>query len=727
MIPEMIVSVEKMLETWKHHEGKEIEVFDQFRLLTSEVISRTAFGSSYLEGKNIFDMLINYSVISQRNAFKMTMIINEALRLYPPAIGFIRKCEREVRLGKLILPANLNLFITNLAVHHDHQIWGDDSHVFNPERFSEGVAKGTNNNVATYFPFGIGPRTCVGFNFATVGTKVALAMILQHHTFTLSPAYVHSPVFHFTLVPQHGIQVLVDVYAEPNLLMAYGSITAVLYPSVASCNRCLEDVTVFYFLFLFREKALLRFFHRYWWIPFRIQYTMSLQGIKGPPYEFIHGNNKASTDMRMEAYRKPMAALTHDIVPRVMPQIYSWINIYGKNYLTWQGIRPQLVITEVELVKEVLRNSEGAFRKKKAEDFIHKIIGDGLVATEGEKWARQRKLANHAFHGESLKSMTPAVIASVEAMLEKWKGREGKEIEVFEEFRLLTSEVISRTAFEDLVDECKTFYFAGQETTNSLLAWTVLVLAIHTDWQEKARREVIEVFGNKNPHSEGIANLKTMNLIINETLRLYPPVVATVREVGKEVHLGKLVLPDNIEVLIPNMALHHDPDLWGDDAHLFKPDRFAEGTAKATQYNAAAFIPFSLGPRSCVATTWNSSNASFTIGWCLKFLIRLAASRLVELILECAATSVQDGKIYLSWNGVRALLVITEPDLIKEVLKNSEKAFPKRKVTYFLSKILGDGLATTVREKWARQRKLANYAFHGESLKVKLPMKTTVL
>ncbi|KAK6242606.1 hypothetical protein SCA6_007995 [Theobroma cacao] len=772
MIPEMIVSVEKMLETWKHHEGKEIEVFDQFRLLTSEVISRTAFGSSYLEGKNIFDMLINYSVISQRNAFKvrfpgiskiwktadeieadkllrvmhnsvmeiiksreekmkngdidsfaihtdwqekaraevielfgdqnphpdglsklktMTMIINEALRLYPPAIGFIRKCEREVRLGKLILPANLNLFITNLAVHHDHQIWGDDSHVFNPERFSEGVAKATNNNVAAYFPFGIGPRTCVGFNFATVGTKVALAMILQHHTFTLSPAYVHSPVFHFTLVPQHGIQVLVDVYAEPNLLMAYGSITAVLYPSVASCNR-------------------------YWWIPFRIQYTMSLQGIKGPPYEFIHGNNKASTDMRMEAYRKPMAALTHDIVPRVMPQIYSWINIYGKNYLTWQGIRPQLVITEVELVKEVLRNSEGAFRKKKAEDFIHKIIGDGLVATEGEKWARQRKLANHAFHGESLKSMTPAVLASVEAMLEKWKGREGKEIEVFEEFRLLTSEVISRTAFgssylegekifeklmklsiianrnfhkaripgtskiwkpadeieseklakgihdcvmdmvkkreekvltgeadsfgtdflgllvkayhdedernrlsvEDLVDECKTFYFAGQETTNSLLAWTVLVLAIHTDWQEKARREVIEVFGNKNPHSEGIANLKTMNLIINETLRLYPPVVATVREVGKEVHLGKLVLPDNIEVLIPNMALHHDPDLWGDDAHLFKPDRFAEGTAKATKYNAAAFIPFSLGPRSCVGMSFATTETKTALSMILQ-------------------------------------------------------------------------------------------------------------
>ena len=50
----MISSVEVMLERWKNHEGKETDVYEEFRLLTSEAISRTAFGSSYLEGKNIF-------------------------------------------------------------------------------------------------------------------------------------------------------------------------------------------------------------------------------------------------------------------------------------------------------------------------------------------------------------------------------------------------------------------------------------------------------------------------------------------------------------------------------------------------------------------------------------------------------------------------------------------------------------------------------------------------
>ena len=60
MVPTVIESVETMLERWKHHEGKEIEMSEEFRVLTSEVISRTAFGSSYLERKDIFEMLEKY-------------------------------------------------------------------------------------------------------------------------------------------------------------------------------------------------------------------------------------------------------------------------------------------------------------------------------------------------------------------------------------------------------------------------------------------------------------------------------------------------------------------------------------------------------------------------------------------------------------------------------------------------------------------------------------------
>ncbi|OMO72111.1 Cytochrome P450 [Corchorus olitorius] len=373
-------------------------------------------------------------------------------------------------------------------------------------------------------------------------------------------------------------------------------------------------------LCLYLAIALIKFLQKYWFTPLRIQREMNLQGIKGPSYKFMHGTNKETLKMIKEAKSKPMATLSHDLLPRLHPYIYSRLNSYGKCYLSWRGSRPELYITEPELVKELLIKSNdpsGDFlkftsrdRENKKEDFFVKLFGDGLVTSQGEKWVKHRKLANYAFHGESLKSMTPAMIASVETMLERWKQFEGKEIEVFEEFRLLTSEVLSRTAFgssylegekifdmlkklssltsknifktmlphviskfwrtadsiesdklvkgihdsimeivkkreekvvqgeansfgidflglllnsfhdpdknnrlsvQDLVDECKTFYLAGQESINSALAWTVFLLAIHPEWQEKARKEIIEVFGNQNPHSEGIGKLKIVS------------------------------------------------------------------------------------------------------------------------------------------------------------------------------------------------------------------------
>ena len=139
---------------------------------------------------------------------QMSMIINESLRLYPPVLSFERRAEREVRLGKLIVPANVELQIPNLAFHHDAQYWGQDVDLFKPERFSEGVAKATKDNIVAFLPFGMGPRTCVGFNFATIEVKIALSMILQRYSITLSPTYVHSPFHFLTVRPQHGVKVI---------------------------------------------------------------------------------------------------------------------------------------------------------------------------------------------------------------------------------------------------------------------------------------------------------------------------------------------------------------------------------------------------------------------------------------------------------------------------------------------------------------------------------------
>ena len=71
MIPDIIACAEIMLKRWESHEGKEIDVVEEFRLFTSEVISRTAFGSSYLEGQHIFEMLKKLALILFRNSLQI--------------------------------------------------------------------------------------------------------------------------------------------------------------------------------------------------------------------------------------------------------------------------------------------------------------------------------------------------------------------------------------------------------------------------------------------------------------------------------------------------------------------------------------------------------------------------------------------------------------------------------------------------------------------------------
>ncbi|GMN72227.1 hypothetical protein TIFTF001_055228 [Ficus carica] len=226
-----------------------------------------------------------------------------------------------------------------------------------------------------------------------------------------------------------------------------------------------DVVVVLSFLGLFFMVVVVKVLHKLWWTPNRIQRLMAVQGIKGPSYRFIHGNTKQISAMKKESMTRAMEGLSHNILPKVLPHIDSWIGMYGKNYLQWIGPQPQLVITEPELIKEVLNNRNRAYPKLEAKGFLRKLLGDGLATAKGEKWAKLRKLANYAFHGDSLKGMNPAMISSVEKMLERWKNYEGKEVEVFEEFRLLTSEVISRTAFGSSYQEGKKIFDMMQKLT----------------------------------------------------------------------------------------------------------------------------------------------------------------------------------------------------------------------------------------------------------------------
>lgn len=67
---------------------------------------------------------------------------------------------------------------------------------------------------------------------------------------------------------------------------------------------------------------------------------------------------------------------------------------------------------------------------------------------------------------------------------------------------------------EEIIEECKQFYLAGHETTSSLLTWTMIVLAMHPNWQDKAREEVLRVCGKQQPNASMISQLKIVSILV---------------------------------------------------------------------------------------------------------------------------------------------------------------------------------------------------------------------
>jgi cytochrome P450 len=159
-------------------------------------------------------------------------------------------------------------------------------------------------------------------------------------------------------------------------------------------------------------------------------------------------------------------------------------------------------------------------------------------------------------------------------------------------------------------DELITLLLAGHETTASTLSWAFHLIDGHQEVGERLREEAVRVLGDRLPVYEDLRRLTYTVQVVEETMRLYPPVWILTRRARADDTVGGYPVPVGTDILICPYTLHRHPGYW-DAPDRFRPDRFApERAADRPRY---AYIPFGAGPRFCVGNNLGMLEAVFVL------------------------------------------------------------------------------------------------------------------
>ncbi|RDY01134.1 Cytochrome P450 714C2, partial [Mucuna pruriens] len=443
--------------------------------------------------------------------------------------------------------------------------------------------------------------------------------------------------------------------------------------------------------------------------PRSLRAKLHRQGIHGPSPHFYLGNIPEMKTILHQVQSTPTTQLkdkdervsvSHAWPFTLFPHIQNWINQYGPIYLFSTGTIQWLMVTDIEMVKEIIMyTSLNLGKPTYLSKDLRPLLGQGILSSSGKIWAHQRKIIAPQLYFGKVKAMVNVIVESTNITLRSWETRlESKgavsEIKIDDDLRGLSADIISRACFgrnyiegkeifsklrdlqkllskihagipgyrylpntsnrqiwklekeidsmildiikqrqegegtdeQDLlqmilegannsegsdglsnsisrnrfiIDNCKNIFFAGHETTAIVASWCLMLLAVHQDWQDLARAEVLEVCGKCAPDASILRNLKTLTMVIQETLRLYSPSAHSIRTAYQDINLKGIMIPKGMNIHIPIPFLHHDPQLWGPDAHKFSPERFVNGVLGACKV-PQAYIPFGIGPRICV-------------------------------------------------------------------------------------------------------------------------------
>src|SRR5262249_1308161 len=177
---------------------------------------------------------------------------------------------------------------------------------------------------------------------------------------------------------------------------------------------------------------------------------------------------------------------------------------------------------------------------------------------------------------------------------------------------------------KEVRDEVVTIFMAGHETTAQALTWTWYLLSLHPSVESKLHEELTTVLNGRAPRYEDIAKLRYARMVIEESMRLYPPAHTMAREpIAPDYILGHRI-PAGAIVLIAPWLIHRRASLW-EHPHRFKPERF---TAEPPRFT---YIPFGAGQRICIGAAFAMTEAILILAMVAqRYRLRLKAGHPIE-------------------------------------------------------------------------------------------------
>ncbi|XP_064893959.1 thromboxane-A synthase isoform X8 [Columba livia] len=352
------------------------------------------------------------------------------------------------------------------------------------------------------------------------------------------------------------------------------------------------------------------------------------------------------------------------------------ITEYGPVCGYYIGRQMYVVVSAPEMIEQILVTNFSNFTNRIKPNLVSKPMLDSILCLRDDRWKYVRSLLTPAFSDTKLKEMTPLINQACDVLLCNLKvyADSGKAFDIQRCYNCFTLDVVGSVAFGTEVDSqknpddpfvknCRTFFEMSlfKPLLILILSFPFIMVPLLRILPNKKQKELNGFFiqSIKNaivfrdqqdaaemvPDYQNVQELSYLDMVIAETLRMYPPAFRFTREAAKDCIVLGQHIPAGAVIETAVGHLHHNPELWP-EPEKFIPERFTEEAKK--ERHPFAYLPFGAGPRGCIGMKMGLLETKMTLLRILqKFRFKTCPETEIPLQLKSKATLGPKNGVYI--------------------------------------------------------------------------------